>query len=796
MHEPHASVKAAPVRALTLAWLLAAAVFAAVPRHAHASSLQAPRYTREQMEASLGDAAAWRFVYGTQDPASAPVLREQATRIAKGLFGADSTRVIADRALTEAEAARVSLVLLGGPRENAWTQKFAGALPVRFSAAGFTWQGREYTRKGDVIHLAYPNPLNARRFVLLTAANSPGALRGRMGMMFGGEDWRMIRDGELARSGRFAQSLAHPWSYDASLDRDRESERDRFMVALDARPSHALRVQGPVGLAAIPATQAAGDALLARLSAMGLGESVTAHGKAAPLVLTLYRTLEQKGVLTRDTRPEHLRDGNAHAALPAGRDASDLWSVVAARLQRLGASEDSRFLEPAGTWLCGRCEGEPLECAVSRLYFGAVLPTAADACTRSSTWRSPLIWVPARAVLARAVWECASPAARRGALLALLQRDPPGTLDSLGRVTGLNAGVIAKRYRQLADSLARAGQRALTARQPRPWRPADGFQRGVSLAHCVDLEGGYLSARCVATMRDLQASGADWITIMPFAYLPDTHTPDLYPSAAGGPDEENDESLCEVAANARALGIRVWLKPHLWTRGWAGALAFSTADWSRFYDRYHDWIIHMALLAQRERVDGLFVGHELVTATQHDPERWRALIGDVRRVYTGTLTYNANWDEVQHVTFWDALDLISVSFYHPLADKPTRDPGALRQGAAKALADLKPLVLRYGRPLLLAEAGYAPVAMAPVRPWEEGPGAADPETQRVCYRALVDALEPATWVAGAFWWKWFTSERGEGREAASFSPRGRPAEAVMRASLREWHGRPVRLPAK
>jgi hypothetical protein len=377
-----------------------------------------------------------------------------------------------------------------------------------------------------------------------------------------------------------------------------------------------------------------------------------------------------------------------------------------------------------------------------------------------------------------------------------VQRDPPGTLDSLGRSIGVSAGALAKRYRQLADSLARAGQRALAARQPRPWRPADGFQRGVSLAHSVDLEGGYLSARCVATMRDLQASGADWITIMPFAYLPDTHTPELYPSAQGGPDEESDESICEAAAQAHALGMRVWLKPHLWTRGWAGELAFSTADWSRFYERYHDWIIHMALLAQRERIDGLFVGHELVTATQHDPERWRALIGDVRRVYAGTLTYNANWDEVQHVTFWDALDLISVSFYHPLADKPTRDAGVLKQGAAKALADLKPLVLRYGRPLLLAEAGYAPVALAPVRPWEEGPGAADPETQRACYRALVDALEPDTWVAGAFWWKWFTSERGPGREAVSFSPRGRPAEAILRASLREWRGRPVRLPLK
>ena len=66
------------------------------------------------------------------------------------------------------------------------------------------------------------------------------------------------------------------------------------------------------------------------------------------------------------------------------------------------------------------------------------------------------------------------------------------------------------------------------------------------------------------------------------------------------------------------------------------------------------------------------------------------LIGDVRRVYTGTLTYGANWgDEVEQITFWDALDLVGVSFYEPLTDAKTASVATLRAGAKKALEGLR-----------------------------------------------------------------------------------------------------------
>ncbi len=736
------------------------------------------------MEAALADALPFRFVYGTRDPAATAALKARALLLARRAFGEDSSSVVADHDVDAAGFAAGPVFLLGDADENEWTRRLAAALPVRFERRGFRWQGRLYDRPGDAIQLAWPNPLAPERFLLLLAGNSPGASARRGGFAFGDDDWQIVRDGELVRSGSFAQTPSAPWRYAAARDRDREAERARFATG--------LATLGDRTLVSAPGVTAGATALLARLSGMGLAPPAG----SAPPVLTLYRSLEEKGVLTRDTHPEHWRPGApapaAHAALPFRRRALDLWSVAVLRLVQLGGSAQSRFLVPAGVALAGRMEGEPLEHALSRLYFAGVLPTAGEAATRPGGWRSPLVWTPARALLVRAVWDCAPAATRRAALLALVRREPPGGLDSLCRAAGVSAAGVERRYRLLADSLARAGRAGLALARREPWRPAQGFQRGVCLAHAVGLERGYLSAACARQLATVRDAGADWVSLTPFAWLADPTVPEITNSTDAGPDGESDEAVCEAAARAHALGLRVWLNPHVWTHGWAGGLAFTPPGWQRFFDGYGELALHWALLAEREGIDGFFVGHELASSTAADPARWRTLIGGIRRVYAGMLSYSANWDEVEHVPFWDALDVIGVSFYAPLAERPTRDPATLRTGAARSLVLLRAVARRFGRPVLIAELGYAPRAEAAVRPWEEARGTPDPDTQRACYEAVVAAIEPCEWLAGAYFWKWGSAPRAAGDP---FDPRGRPAEAVLTAALRSWQGRPVRVPA-
>jgi hypothetical protein len=646
---------------------------AAGPTSGGYPELEPPRYTREQMEALLAGAPPFRFVYGTLDAASTPILRARALALARRVFGGDSTQVVSDRDADARTLAAGPVFLLGSPRENEWTRRVASALPVRFGERGFVWQGKTYDQPLDAIHLSWANPYAPERFLLLSAGNSPAAMANRTNLVLYDEDWRIVRDGVLARSGRFAQDGGRPWRYEPRLDLDREAGRERFARSLVTTGSAALAVRSPAGFAGAAAVAERSESLLQRMGRDGL----PAPAGAGRPTLTLYRSLEEKGALVLDTHAEDAGGGApgeakripgragsaalaAHAALPYGRESLDLWSVAALRLLQCGADPRSRFWVPAATGWAGRFEGEPLARAISRAYFGGVLPTAAEAASRDPAWRSPLVWTPARALLVRAVGEATRGAARREAWLSLLRADPPGSLDSLCRLAGVAAATVDRRYRALGDSLARVG-RARTIARREPWRPADGFQRGVCLAHALGLERGYLSTSCARELQRVREAGADGISLTPFAWLADPREPALGNSSNVGPDGESDEAVCEAAARAHALGLRVWLKPHVWTRGWAGELAFGAADWRRFLSNYREAIVHWALLAEREDLEGLFVGHELGSSTAADPERWRALIGDVRRLYTGTLSYCANWDEAARVPLWDALDMIGVS---------------------------------------------------------------------------------------------------------------------------------------
>jgi hypothetical protein len=754
--------------------------------------LQPPRFTREQMEAALERNARFLFIYGTQKPASTESLRAQAVRMARRLFDRDSSAVVADREASPDSLAACSIVLIGTPAENLWTKNFAPALPVAFTTQGFRWQGRDYDRPADAIHLVYPNPYAPLRFLLLIAANGPSETARHGGFFFGGEDWRIDRDGELVRSGSFAQSSAAPWHYDAAVDRDLEHEREIFRRALAHHEAPGVVVDAPAGLASASRAAEAASALLERLDRKGLRVA-----RQAKMRVLEYASLEQKGELARNTRPEHLEaDGTAAFALPAGRNSPDLWSVAASRLVALGASPRSPYLEPAAAWLSGRLDGEPLETAIARLYFARLLPTASEAASAGTAWRSRLMLVPARALLARAVYECGG-ARANAALVALLGSSPPGTLDSLCRRAGVDEGRAMRRYGTLADSLARRGRGDLVAREPETWRPADGFQCGVCLSHSVGLDQGYLSARAAHELASIRALGANWVSLTPFGFLPAARTPVIVPSADGGVDEETDEAVCEAAARARALGLHVMLKPQLWSRGWTGALDFGASGWPRFFEQYRAFLLHYAVLAQRERMDALVVGHELTTASLAYPDRWRALIGEVRRVYSGSITYGANWDrEADGIPFWDACDLIGVSCYYPLAAQAGASQDAMTEAARKALASLHALSIRNHRPVVFTEVGYASTADAAVRPWEEHRGEpVDVEAQRGAYAALLRAMQGESWLAGMFVWKWPSGGDATGGADRSFSPRGKPAQALIESAYGAWRNRKVEVPA-
>lgn len=105
---------------------------------------------------------------------------------------------------------------------------------------------------------------------------------------------------------------------------------------------------------------------------------------------------------------------------------------------------------------------------------------------------------------------------------------------------------------------------------------------------------------------------------------------------------------------------------------------------------------------------------------------WSALIEAVREVYSGRVTYAANFDQYEEVGFWGPLDLVSVNAYFPLRKlwQPGGDPEELYSVFEARWGAILRSILDLGRergwgekPILFTELGYVYRRNSTIEPW-------------------------------------------------------------------------------
>ncbi|MFO0579946.1 MAG: hypothetical protein U1A78_38735 [Polyangia bacterium] len=157
--------------------------------------------------------------------------------------------------------------------------------------------------------------------------------------------------------------------------------------------------------------------------------------------------------------------------------------------------------------------------------------------------------------------------------------------------------------------------------------------------------------------------------------------------------------------------------------------------------------------------------------------------------FPGKLVYAANWDEVGRISFWDALDFIGVQFYAPLAEAPDAPEPVMAQRLSGHLDAIEQVARRMRRPVVFTEVGYKSVRATAVQPhlWPEhlprGALEVSEAAQAQAYRVFLGGIRPRDWVAGVYIWKWFSNPESQEEGASGFSPRGKPAESVLRAAF-------------
>ena len=324
-------------------------------------------------------------------------------------------------------------------------------------------------------------------------------------------------------------------------------------------------------------------------------------------------------------------------------------------------------------------------------------------------------------------------------------------------------------------------QRDASTTEPEPTAPGSipparhkpFFQTGFAYSH---IGGSYDAVASSPELQKMRAAGGTIVQLLVFAAVYRLNAPEI-----GIQSEHWDPILRGGMTRAKAAGLRTMIKLQVWGPGFdegkfAADIQMTDADdWRAFMANYRQYMLHYARLAADTGADIFCIGTEMAQASRTAAIRgeWRALAEEIRSIYPGPLTYAAHHTEVDGVPFWDSLDYIGVNGYYPVAKLPA------------ALDNLERLSVRWNRPVLFTEAGFASSSYALTEPWRPGPYTAPRDSVRLdlqaaAWETLLGELWHRDFIWGVYAWKWHPNPAWGGPANADHTPQGKPALNVIR----------------
>ncbi|MEJ3404485.1 1,4-beta-xylanase [Rathayibacter sp. YIM 133350] len=250
-----------------------------------------------------------------------------------------------------------------------------------------------------------------------------------------------------------------------------------------------------------------------------------------------------------------------------------------------------------------------------------------------------------------------------------------------------------------------------------------------------------------SSMRAMTEYGANW-TAIAYAAVQESAQSTAVPYTEA-PTVTDDEVVWAIR-EAKAHGLKVCLKPvvNVADGTWRAYIGFFDWDvpgepaWGEWFASYTAFIVHAAEIAEREGCEMLCIGCEMVRADGREAQ-WRALVASVRAVYSGIVTYNCDKYQEDHVTWWDAVDVVSSSGYYPIESWEAQ------------LDRIEAVVQATGKPFVFMEAGCPSRAGSALRPNDWAlPGEPSQHEQLDYYEAMFAACERRPWMRGFFLWDW------------------------------------------
>ena len=282
----------------------------------------------------------------------------------------------------------------------------------------------------------------------------------------------------------------------------------------------------------------------------------------------------------------------------------------------------------------------------------------------------------------------------------------------------------------------------------------------------------------------LKELGMDTIAIMVPAYQQTIESKVIFTNDKPEGDTPTDEALKHAIASCHKIGLRVMLKPHVDPRTDEARINIMPSE--EWFDSFEAFTVRYAKLAEETGCEMFSVGTELEATTFSAWEaRWNQVIDKTKEVYSGLLTYSANWTEYKEVPFWDRMDFIGIDAYFPLTE--VNDNPTLAELTAKweKIADeIEAWRKEKGledKGVILTEIGYPSADGAARQPWVAISRVEDQQEQADCLEATFEVLHKRSWFEGYYLWQYFPQDRWS---PLGFTIKGKKSEEVVKSWLK------------
>lgn len=277
--------------------------------------------------------------------------------------------------------------------------------------------------------------------------------------------------------------------------------------------------------------------------------------------------------------------------------------------------------------------------------------------------------------------------------------------------------------------------------------------------------------------------GAKWVALIPYGYTERGKAKVNFNwDGRWWGESLNGTAKCIEYAQEREL--KTLLKPHVWVvgQGWPGDFDLTKeADWLVWEASYREYILACASVADSMNVDAFCIGTEYRKSVVKRKEFWKKLIKEVRDIYAGPLTYAANWDNYENVTFWDQLDFIGIDAYFPLSKKREPTLEELKSGWIKKSEELKEFSEKWDRKIAFTEYGFKSVDFMYGGEGSKEDLKPNMRNQETGYTAFFNTVWEEEWMLGGFLWKWHFYDDAGGKENTRYTPQNKPAQKIVEA---------------